>query len=162
MCTHATPPSAGKVSRRGLMRASLAALSASALAGPAGWNDADLIQPADFAKRLARQDAAKVVIYHVGFGVLYRSKHIPRSKYVGPCNKPEGLESLRAAASPLAKNTEIVIYCGCCPWDHCPNMKPAFALLKQLGFRNVKALIIPTNFSADWIQRGYPVEYGQG
>lgn len=152
------------LSRRGMMRNSLAALTATAaaLAGPAGWNDADLIQPADFAKRLGQKDAKKVAIFHVGFGVLYRSKHIPGSVYVGPCNKPEGIESLRKAAAALPKTQEIVIYCGCCPWDHCPNMKPAFAELKQMGFQNVKALIINTNFSADWIQHGYPVENGQG
>lgn len=158
MCTHVAP----KVTRRGLLRASLSAVSVAALAAPPGWNDADLIQPADFAKRLGQKDSAKVAIFHVGFGVLYRSKHIPRSQYVGPCNKPEGIESLRKAASLLSKKQEIVIYCGCCPWDHCPNMKPAFAQLKQMGFTNVKALIIPTNFSADWIQHGYPVENGQG
>lgn len=146
------------------MRTSLAVLTAAAtaVAGPDGWNDADLIQPADFAKRLAQKDASKVAVFHVGFGVLYRSKHIPNSVYVGPCNKPEGLESLRKAVASLPKDKEIVLYCGCCPWDHCPNMKPAFAELKQMGFRRVKALIIETNFSKDWIQLGYPVENGQG
>jgi rhodanese-related sulfurtransferase len=159
MCTAAT----GRFSRRGLIQSSLAALTAAAAsAAPPGWNDADLIQPADFAKRLGQKDANKIAIFHVGFGVLYRSKHIPNSVYVGPCNKPEGIELLRKAAAKLSKDQEIVIYCGCCPWDHCPNMKPALAELKQMGFKRVKALMIPTNFSADWIQHGYPVENGQG
>lgn len=145
------------------MRTSLAALTAvAASAAPAGWNDADLILPADFAKRLGGKDAKKIAIFHVGFGVLYRSKHIPNSVYVGPCNKPEGIELLRKAAAGLSKDQDVVLYCGCCPWDHCPNMKPAFAELKQLGFKRLKALIIDTNFSADWIQHGYPVENGQG
>ncbi|MGC4048381.1 MAG: rhodanese-like domain-containing protein [Paludibaculum sp.] len=159
MCTEAT----ARISRRGWIRTSLAGMTAvAAIAAPPGWNDADLIQPADFAKRLGQKDANKIAIFHVGFGVLYRGKHIPNSTYVGPCNKPEGIELLRNAVAKLPKDQEIVIYCGCCPWDHCPNMKPALAELKQLGFKRIKALMIPTNFSADWIQLGYPVEYGQG
>jgi rhodanese-related sulfurtransferase len=61
----------------------------------------------------------------------------------------------------LPHDREIVIYCGCCPWDKCPNVKPAMELLKSLGFTHVKAMQLPTSFKADWIDQGYPVEQGE-
>lgn len=136
-----------------------AAMASAGMAAPAGWRDADLLEPKTLAARLG-QRGEKPVVLHVGFNVLYRSHHIPHSIYAGPGDKPEGLERLKRTVAALPKTLEIVIYCGCCPWSHCPNMKPAFALLRQLGFRNAKALIIETNFAKDWMEKGYPVEAG--
>jgi Rhodanese-like domain len=116
-----------------------------------------LIQPGDAAAELAAK-GAKPVVLHVGFNVLYRSKHIPGSIYAGPAARPEGLAALRAAVEKLPRNREIVIYCGCCPWDHCPNIRPAMELLRQMGFTNAKALYTPVNFKVDWMDHGYPVE----
>jgi len=118
------------------------------------------IQPKDFAAQL-QAGGEKPAIFHVGFAVLYRSKHIPGSEYAGPASQPAGLESLKAAVSKLPKDREIVLYCGCCPWDKCPNMKPAQELLREMGYTHVKALMIPTNFAKDWIDPGYPVELGE-
>jgi len=115
-----------------------------------------LIQPRDFAGQAAAKDAP--AIFHVGPNVLYRSKHIPRSVYAGPGSREDGLAMLRAAAAKLPRDREIVIYCGCCPWDRCPNVKPAVEALTQMGFTKVKALYIETNFKSDWIDKGYPVE----
>jgi thiosulfate/3-mercaptopyruvate sulfurtransferase len=122
--------------------------------------DLDLIQPGDLAARLAAKGASPV-IFHVGPNVLYRGKHIPGAIYAGFAAKPEGLEALKVAAANLPRNREIVIYCGCCPWSHCPNVKPAFELLKQMGFTRVKAMFVETNFAKDWIDKGYPVESGR-
>ncbi len=116
-----------------------------------------LIQPGDAAAELAAK-GAKPVVLHVGFNVLYRSKHIPGSIYAGPAARPEGLAALRAAVEKLPRNREIVVYCGCCPWDHCPNIRPAMELLRQMGFTRAKALYTPVNFKVDWIDHGYPVE----
>ena len=119
--------------------------------------DFPLMQPKDLAAALAAKGSAPAMI-HVGFNVLYRSKHIAGSIYAGPAAKPEGLAMLKAAVEKLPRDREIVIYCGCCPWDHCPNVKPAMELLKQMGFTRAKALYVPDNLKVDWIDRGYPVE----
>lgn len=121
--------------------------------------DLALIQPKDLAARL-KAKGAKPTLLHVGFAVLYRGKHIPGSIYAGPGNTPQGIASLKAAVAKLPKNAEIVIYCGCCPWDHCPNIKPAMESLRQMGYVNVKALNIPTNMTKDWDELGYPYEDG--
>jgi len=115
------------------------------------------IEPHDLAARLQAKGQPPTLI-HVGFDTLYRGKHIPGSIYAGPGRTPEGLAALKAAVAKLPHNAEIVLYCGCCPWDHCPNIRPAFALLHDLGYTHVKALYIPTNLKADWIDPGYPVE----
>ncbi len=72
----------------------------------------------------------------------------------------EGLEALKVAAGKLPRDREIILYCGCCPWSNCPNVKPAVELLKQMGFTRVKAMFVETNFAKDWIDKGYPVEAG--
>jgi rhodanese-related sulfurtransferase len=121
--------------------------------------DLVLVQPEDLAARLAAKGASPL-IFHVGPNVLYRGKHIPGAIYAGFASKPEGLEAFKSAAASLPRDREIVIYCGCCPWSHCPNIKPAFDLLKQMGFTRVKAMFIETNFAKDWIDKGYPVDRG--
>jgi thiosulfate/3-mercaptopyruvate sulfurtransferase len=124
------------------------------------WRDADILQPAELAARLADAHAPKPNVFYVGFFVLYRSKHIPGSVFTGPTSKQEGLEALRAAVLKLPRREEIVIYCGCCPWKSCPNIRPAFLMLRELGFERVRVLALPTSFLKDWIDRGYPVEQG--
>ena len=89
---------------------------------------------------------------------MYKSKHIPGSVYAGPGSKEAGLDDLKKAVAGVAKDRQILLYCGCCPWDHCPNMKPAYSLLKSLGYTNIKVMEIPQNFAKDWVEKGYPVE----
>jgi len=61
----------------------------------------------------------------------------------------------------LPRTKFIVLYCGCCPWNHCPTLKPAYEALHGMGFTKLKVLYIPNNFGRDWIYRGFPVEKGQ-
>ena len=137
-------------------------LAIALLAALAGAQAADmsLAQPKDLAAQIQSKGAQPALI-HVGFAVLYRGKHIPNSIYAGPANTPAGLQALRAAVASLPRDREIVVYCGCCPWDHCPNIKPAMEALKQMGFTRAKALYIPTNLAVDWFDHGYPAELGE-
>ena len=90
--------------------------------------------------------------------MLYRAKHIPGAVYAGPGSRPEGLELLKQAVGKLPRDREIILYCGCCPWDNCPNVKPAMELLTQMGFTHAKAMFIETGFPKDWTDKGYPEE----
>lgn len=121
--------------------------------------DLPTVEPKDLAAQLQAK-GAKPALFHVGFPVMYRGKHIPNSVYAGPGSKAEGIDALKMATASLPRDREIVIYCGCCPFDRCPNVRPALAALKQMGFTNVKVLDLPTNFAADWADHGYPVELG--
>jgi rhodanese-related sulfurtransferase len=122
------------------------------------WTKADVVEPAALAATL--QDAKRPLVISVAFPVLYRSRHIAGALDAGATSKPEGVETLRKIVSGKPKDTEIVIYCGCCPMDKCPNVRPAFRALKELGYRNVRVLNIPTNMSADWYSKNYPSEPG--
>jgi thiosulfate/3-mercaptopyruvate sulfurtransferase len=119
--------------------------------------EAPLVEPKDLAAELSGANAGPA-IFQVGPNVLYRSKHIPRALYAGPGSKAEGLDLLKAAVDKLPRDRDLVIYCGCCPWDKCPNIKPALELLQKMGFAHVRAMHVPTNFKADWVDHGYPVE----
>ncbi len=103
----------------------------------------------------------KPLLFHVGSHMLYLQAHIPGSDYLGAGSTPEGIERLRKRVSTLPKNTDIVLYCGCCPWSHCPNVNPAYEVLQQMGFTNVKVLFIANNFGTDWVDKGYPVAKGE-
>lgn len=118
--------------------------------------DLPLAQPKDVAAAMA--GAAKPAVLYVGPNVMYRSKHIPGAVYAGPGNRPEGIELLKKSAATFAKDREIILYCGCCPWDRCPNIRPAIEALHGMGFTHVKAMYLPDDFKTDWIDKGYPTE----
>ena len=103
----------------------------------------------------------KPVVLHVGFKNFYDQAKIPGSDYAGPGSKPEGLELLRKRVSALQHKQLIVLYCGCCPWDKCPNAKPAYDELHAMGFTNVKVVHIADNFGANWVNPGLPVTKGE-
>jgi len=141
------------------IRSSLLIIALAAVAQTADpWKGSDLIKPETLAARL-NSSAPKPTVLYVGFPVLYRSTHIAGSQLAGPASKPEGIELLKQIAAKLPRDQEVIIYCGCCPWDRCPNVRPAFRALHDLGFTHLKLVTIPTNLSTDWISKGYPVEH---
>jgi rhodanese-related sulfurtransferase len=115
-----------------------------------------LVQPADWAAQIKDGSAAGTLTLHVGFKTMFDQAHIPGSEYAGPGNTGAGLQALRDRVATLAKDAPILVYCGCCPWTRCPNMAAAYDVLVELGFTNVKAMIIIDNFGTDWVDKGYP------
>jgi len=120
-----------------------------------------LINPEDLVKILQETTGDRPVILNVGPSLLYMQAHIPGSEYVGPGSDAQGIAALRRRVKPLPHNTFIVLYCGCCPWRHCPNVRPAYNELHKAGFTNVKVLYITDNFGTDWVYKGYPTIKGQ-
>jgi thiosulfate/3-mercaptopyruvate sulfurtransferase len=118
-----------------------------------------ILQPAELVQML--NGSAKPLVLQTGSHVLYAEAHIAGSEYAGPAGTSAGLETLRERVAGLNKDTLIVIYCGCCPWSRCPNIKPAYQQLQALGFTNVKALYLAQNFGTDWVDKGYPVAKGR-
>jgi thiosulfate/3-mercaptopyruvate sulfurtransferase len=122
------------------------------------WPPADLVEPSALAQTL--ESAHPPTVIAVPFPVLYRSKHILHAIDGGAGSKPEGLETLKKAVASLSKDADIVIYCGCCPMVKCPNVRPAYRTLKDLGFTHIRVLDIPTNMHTDWYAKNYPSEPG--
>ncbi len=119
------------------------------------------MKPADLAAVLNKPANERPLVLQIGFQFLYKQKHIPGSIFAGPAGEPEGLQRLDAALANTPKNAEVVIYCGCCPWTHCPNIRPAYSELKKLGYTNIRVLETTENLKTDWIEKGYPTESGE-
>ncbi|MBZ5681092.1 MAG: rhodanese-like domain-containing protein [Acidobacteriia bacterium] len=140
----------------------IAALVVSMSLGQASFIPASrLMNPEDLVKILQSSSGEKPLMIQVGSHVLYAQAHIPGSEYIGPASREAGLEQLRKRVESLPRNKFILIYCGCCPWSHCPNVKPADDALRAMGFTHVKVLYISDNFGANWVDKGYPVAKGE-
>lgn len=119
-----------------------------------------VIEPDALVKLLQASKSRQPVLFQVGSHVLYQQAHIPGSEYIGPASSENSLQPLRTRVASLPRSKFIVIYCGCCPWSHCPNVKPAYDALLAMGFTKVKVLYIPNNFGTDWVDKGYPTAKG--
>jgi thiosulfate/3-mercaptopyruvate sulfurtransferase len=119
---------------------------------PEPWTTNQLLEPAALAATINNPSAAKPVIFSIGPAGLIKG-----ATDIGPANEDDNLEKLKNELSKLPKNTAIVVYCGCCPFEHCPNIRPAFKLLNQMGFTNQKLLNLSDNLRVDWISKGYPM-----
>jgi thiosulfate/3-mercaptopyruvate sulfurtransferase len=119
-----------------------------------------LIQPDDLARLLASPGGDRPLIIHVGFRKLYEQAHIAGSEFMGPASSDDVLAALRKRLDGESRTRSIVVYCGCCPWNHCPNVQPAARLLQEMGFKNARLLHLPQNLETDWVARGYAVAEG--
>ena len=122
---------------------------------------AQLIQPDELNRLLHSGSAEKPLILQVGSQMMFAQAHIPGSQYAGPGSQAEGLQQLRGRLASLPHNRFIVLYCGCCPWNRCPNVGPAYKALTDMGFTRLKVLYLADNLGADWADKGFPVETGR-
>ena len=143
-----------------MRRSSLLLLAVLTLAQDASdpWSKSDIMPAADLAAVL--QTPKRPLVISVAFPVLYRNRHIAGALDAGAASKPEGIEALKKLVAGSPKDAEIVIYCGCCPMDKCPNIRPAFRALREAGYTRVRVLSIPVNMSTDWYSKNYPSEPG--
>jgi hypothetical protein len=139
---------------------SFAFLAALCLAqdGSDPWAKTDVVETSALAVEVA--GAKPPTVLCVAFPVLYRAKHIVRAIDAGPGSKPEGIAALKKAVAQLPKDADLVIYCGCCPMVKCPNVRPAYRTLHEMGFTHVRVLNVPTNMHTDWYTKNYPTEPG--
>ncbi len=124
------------------------------------WTAAQTVKPNDLVKELADAKSSPQVVF-VGFQRLYTAGHIKGAQFHGSGGSAEGLAQLKAWASTLPRSTNLVIYCGCCPLERCPNLRPAFSTLHEMGFTKLRALILPTSFAEDWADKGLPYDKAQ-
>ena len=122
------------------------------------WTADDIIKPEQVAPMVLAADPAGPLIIMVGAPASYLGAHISGSRFAGPASTPEGLDALRKAVAGQPRSRQIILYCGCGAWDQDPNIRPAFAALRDVGFRNVKVIMIPTDLKTDWIDKGYPTD----
>ncbi len=124
------------------------------------WTKAESVEAPNLIRELNDPKTAPTVIF-VGFQRLYTAGHIKGAQFHGTGGNPDGLNEMKAWAATLPKTTNVVIYCGCCPMERCPNVRPALTALRELGFARLRVLILPTSFEVDWAEKGYPYEKGK-
>jgi len=123
------------------------------------WRNTETVSPAALASELARVSGADTpVVVCTAPAFLYRNGHVLGALLHGPASTEQGLNDLRKWAQGLSRSTNLVVYCGCCPLDHCPNLRPAFKALREMSFARLRVLVLPSNFGVDWADKGYPVE----
>src|SRR5688572_11670773 len=83
---------------------------------PPNWTTKQLEEPADLAHVITSK-THKLHIISVGPDAI-----IPNSVDIGMVDNPQGLEKLKSELKTIQKDDKIVIYCGCCPFEHCPNV----------------------------------------
>lgn len=120
-------------------------------AGDEPWTENQLMPPAELAKLINDSNAHQPIVFSIGPGAIVKG-----SIDIGPAQGKENLKKLKEELSKLPKDANIVIYCGCCPFEHCPNIRPAFKLLNKMKFTNHKLLSLQKNIKIDWINKGYP------
>jgi len=130
------------------------------VAAPADpWTASQTVRPAQLVAELPSQNPHLVIIY-VGVRTLYTGAHIPGAVYFGPGSSEQGIAELKKYAAGLPKNSDVVLYCGCCPLEKCPNLRPAFSALKDFPLARLRVLILPNSFNADWVEKSFPVQKG--
>ena len=112
-----------------------------------------LKDPALLAATIAYSKDPKPVIFNIG-----SVQQIKGAIAIGSATVQENLDKLKEQMAKSPRDKEVIIYCGCCPFRRCPNLQPAFELLKKMKFTNVKLLNLPTSLNEDWISKGYPME----
>lgn len=116
------------------------------------WKESQLLNPDDLAMTLRNPAAEKPILFCIG-----PAGQIAGSVYVGPTREKTNLDKLKSELARLPQNKTVVIYCGCCPFGDCPNIRPAFRLLNEMKFTNPKLLNLPHNLKVDWIDKGFPM-----
>src|ERR1700757_1169719 len=112
------------------------------------WSTSQTIEAPDLAKELGllkgqpgeSKSAAKPIVVCVGFRPLYMGAHVPGAVFHGAAQSEQGLADLKRWAQGVPHSATVVVYCGCCPLEHCPNIRPAYIALRDMGFTNLRVL----------------------
>ena len=117
------------------------------------WNSDQLQDPEALANILRNPKVQQPLIFNIG-----PMENIKGATLIGPTNDKNNLAKLKEALSSVPKDRTVIIYCGCCPFKNCPNIRPAFELLKEMKFTKPRLLNLAHNLKSNWIDPGYPME----
>lgn len=120
------------------------------------WTQDELVQPDVLVKVLKDPKVKKPMIINTG-----TMRNIKTAVKYGPVSDDKGLNQFKTEVAKVPKDKEIIIYCGCCKMDHCPNITPAFEYLKSNGYKKVKILNLTEDLVFDWVNKGYPMDAKQ-
>lgn len=119
------------------------------------WKKEQLMPTKELADKINANIPAKEkpLILNVGPMELIKS-----AIDVGRATSVTGIEKIKSTVALEPKTRTVVVYCGCCSYASCPNIKPAYDALIAAGFKNAKVLELPEGIKPDWVAKGYPME----
>ena len=128
--------------------------SVSLSAQPFSYKPNELMQPKDLADLLKANKAGKLHILNMGV-----ERNIKNAIEIGIVSSPSKYKGLQDQLKKYKKNEAIVIYCGCCKLENCPNVSLAIEKIRELGYTNVRILNFVDGINEDWIDKGYPMAF---
>lgn len=120
---------------------------------PEPWRADQLMATSALAAKIESNQTGDLLILSIGPDAIIKG-----SVDIGPTQEAANLAKLKNYLKQVPKDKKVILYCGCCPFDKCPNIRPAFSALNKMGFKNAELLNIPKNIKVDWIDKGYPTK----
>jgi thiosulfate/3-mercaptopyruvate sulfurtransferase len=117
------------------------------------WKKEQLMPTADLAAKITTNAKDKPLIFNVG-----PMENIKGAQAVGAATNATFSSKILSYLTMENKTRAVVVYCGCCSYSSCPNIKPAYDILLAQGFKNTKVLELPEGIKPDWVAKGYPTE----
>ncbi len=117
------------------------------------WKKEQLMSTKELADKIQTNAKDKPLVFNVG-----PMENIKSAVAVGVATNITFSDRMKATLAMENKTKAIVVYCGCCSYSSCPNIKPAYDALLAQGFKNTKVLELPEGIKPDWVAKGYPME----
>lgn len=117
------------------------------------WKKEQLMPTKELADKITANTKDKPLIFNVG-----PMDNIKGAVAMGAATNITFGEKMKATLAMENKTKAVVVYCGCCSYSSCPNIKPAYDILMAQGFKNTKVLELPEGIKPDWVAKGYPME----
>jgi hypothetical protein len=117
------------------------------------WKKEQLMPTKELADKITTNAKDKPLIFNVG-----PMENIKGAQAVGAATNATFSTKILSYLTMESKTKPVVVYCGCCSYSSCPNIKPAYDILIAQGFKNTKVLELPEGIKPDWVAKGYPTE----
>ena len=117
------------------------------------WKKEQLMPTQELADKIRTNAKDKPLIFNVG-----PMDKIKSSVFVGIGTSASMGDKMKSTLSMENKTKPIVVYCGCCSYASCPNIRPAYDFLVANGYKNTKVLELPEGLKPDWVAKGFPME----
>jgi rhodanese-related sulfurtransferase len=117
------------------------------------WNKSQLMPTKELADKINSNAKDLPLVLNVGPMELIKT-----AVDVGRATSITGIEKIKTTLSQENKNRTVVVYCGCCSYASCPNIKPAYDAVIAAGFKNAKVLELPVGIKEDWVAKDYPMQ----
>jgi hypothetical protein len=129
------------------------ALMTAGLSQAQQWKKEQIMPTAELADKITSGAKDGPVVFNVG-----PMENIKGAVFVGRATSATFTDQLKRELNMVPKTRTVVVYCGCCSFSSCPNLKPAYDALVTLGYKNAKVLDLPEGIKPDWVAKKFPME----